>query len=311
MMPNDYPAYAPAAEPRRGTPAWVKVLGGCLIVGVVGLVILSCAAGTTAWAFFHSTPASATTTQTYAVSGAPDISIHNVAGNVRVVRGGDGTVAVQTTKHARAFNAAGAQDELRQIDVQIAQSGNSLTIQVNEPSFASHFRLWDDHSVDFTLTVPAQANIDATANAGNVDIAGIAGTMTIQDNAGDVRLTDVAGTIGITDNAGNITLTTVSLAGSSSATNNAGNIDLSGTLQSGAEFTARTTAGNVTATLPRDTSAHLTASTNAGNLRVDSGWPVSVSHSAAGATASGDLSPNPTGSLTLESTAGNVTLNAR
>jgi hypothetical protein len=269
------------------------MLGGCLIVGVVLLVVASCAVGTTAWAFFHATPATATTTQTFAVTEVPSVRIHSPAGNIDVVRGEVGSVTVQVTKYARALSAAAAQDELRQMTATVTQAGDTLDVQVSEPLFAGHLQLWDDRHVDLHVVVPAQANVAATLDAGNVDIAGITGILGVQDSAGNIRLSDVT------------------LAGSSFATENAGNIDVTGALQPGASFAARNNAGNVTAILPRDTSAHLTASADAGNVTVDPVWLVSVSRQAASATASGNLTPDPTGTLILETNAGNVTLVAQ
>jgi hypothetical protein len=291
MMPNDYPpGYAPAGTPSRHTPLWVKLIGGCLIVGVALLVVLACAAGTTAWAFIRSTPATASSTQSFPVSGVPSVRIQSTAGDIDVVPGAAGTVTVRVSKYARALTNSSAQDELRQLTVAITQTGNTLDVRVNEPVF--HFQLWDDRHVDLRITVPAQANVAATLDAGNVDLTGVSGTIGLQDNAGDISLREVT------------------LAGSSYATNNAGNIDVTGALAPGASFAARDNAGNVTATMPRETSARLTASTNAGDLNVDAGWPITISRGAAGGSASGDLTPNPTGTLILETNAGNVSLHA-
>jgi hypothetical protein len=302
MMPNDYPpGYPPYApyqpeRPRTRTPLWVKLIGGCLIAGVLLTVVFACALAATAGsvvALFNSTPVSSTTSQTFAVAGVPTVRIHNTAGNIHVVRGDAGAVVVRATKYVRGFSGQDAQTELRQITVTTTQSGDTLDVQVSEPGSGPGIHpWWNDRHVDLTISVPAQANIAATLDAGNVDV------------------TDVAGTIGIQNNAGNLTLDGVTLAGTSSATDNAGNIDVTGSLQPGASFTARTNAGNVSATLPRATSAHLTASTDAGNVSVDSVWPVSVTRQIARASASGDLTPNPTGTLVLETNAGNVTLDA-
>ena len=302
MMPNDYPpGYPPYApyqpeKPRTRTPLWVKLIGGCLIAGVLVTVILACTIAATAGsvvALFNSTPVSATTSQTFAVAGVPTVRIHNSAGNIHVVRGGAGAAVVQATKYVRGLSSSDAQTELRQITVTTTQSGDTLNIQVNEPSIGPGIHLWGtDQHVDLTITVPAQANIAADLNAGNVDV------------------TDIAGTIGVQNDAGNLSLNHVTLAGSSFATDNAGNIDVTGVLQPGASFEARTNAGNVTARLPRATSAHLTASTTAGSVSVDSVWPVNVSRQVAHASASGDLTPNPSGTLVLETNAGNVTLDA-
>ncbi len=68
-------------------------------------------------------------------------------------------------------------------------------------------------------------------------------------------------------------------------------------------------AGTVTMNLPRDTNTHLDASASAGNVSVN-GWDVSTTHNAANTTVTGDLGSNPSGTLTIQVSAGSVTLNA-
>jgi Putative adhesin len=300
MMPNDYPFYQPyppfppdqPIRPRRRTPAWVKVLGGCLGAVLLLGALFACAISFAAAALFHSSPDATTSTQTFAVDGTPTVRIHSTAGNIHVVPGDAGTVTVQATRYGRGFSSDDAQNAVRQITVGVTRSGNTLNIQVNEPNGGDGIHFWDNRHVDLTVTVPEQANIAATLSAGNVDARGITGTIGIQNDAGNLSLDDVT------------------LGGSSFAIDTAGNIDISGALQPGASLEARTNAGNVTATLPRATSAHLTASTTAGNVDVDATWPVSVTRQFGHGSASGDLNPHPTGSLVLETNAGNVTLDA-
>jgi hypothetical protein len=299
-MPNDYPTGYPPdppfqapQPPRRRTPVWVKVLGGCLAAVVLVGVVFACVAGALVAALFHSSPTTATTTQTFIMAGVPTVRIHSTAGNIHILPGDTGVVIVRAHKYAHAFSEDDAQNALRGMAVTVMQSGSTLDIQIDESGSESGVLLWGGRHVDLTVTVPAQANIAATLNAGNVDVDGVTGTIAIQNDAGNLSLDDVT------------------LGGSSSATDNAGNIDVSGALQAGASLESQTNAGNVTARLPRATSAHLTASTNAGSVDVDAVWPVSVSQQFARGSASGDLNPHPTGSLILETNAGNVTLEAR
>lgn len=289
------PMYGPPnAERRRGGNGW-KWAGGCL-AGCLGLLILlalfcALAIGGTAFAFFHTVPVSASGSQSFHVAGVPTVRIHSNTGNVQVATGEAGTVTVAYEKQARGWDRGDAENALRNITVTTTQAGDVLDVQVNGPDWSGpHF--WGDRSVRLDLTVPTQASIDTTLNAGNVDVRGVTGTVTVQNDAG------------------NVTLDGVTLTGTSSVRDDAGNIEVRGALQGGASLEARTNAGNVRLTLPKATAAHLTATTHAGNIDVDPAWAVAVSRSYAGGTATGDLQPDPRGTLTLETDAGNITLDA-
>ncbi|HEV2237911.1 MAG TPA: DUF4097 family beta strand repeat-containing protein, partial [Ktedonobacterales bacterium] len=109
--------------------------------------------------------------------------------------------------------------------------------------------------------------------------------------------------------AGSITLTQVALSGNAQVTANAGSIDLTGTLAPHTTLNVGADAGSISLTLPVATSAHLEATTNAGSIDIE-GWPITVQHELARASASGDLTPNPTGSIVIHSNAGSVTVSA-
>jgi DUF4097 and DUF4098 domain-containing protein YvlB len=276
----------------------VKLLGGCLGAFVLLIVLFACATAGLAYAFFgafgrYDVPATAATTQTFAVSGVPTVRITSQAGNIEVVRGDAAAVTVAATKHARARTHADAENTLRQISVNVTQNGNVVAVQVSMPETLGFGFLIGDRNVDLTVTVPAQANLEARLNAGNVDVR------------------DITGTVTIANDAGNLTLDNVSLAGVSTLSDHAGNVDVAGTLQAGASLDARTNAGNVTAALPAATAAHLDARTHAGSIQVDATWPIPVSRTFSSASASGDLRPNPSSRLTLSTDAGNITLIAR
>lgn len=297
-QPQAYPRYPPYAERRRGTtPTWVKLLGGCLSAMALLLILLTCAAGGLALAYFgafggYDTPATAASTQTFHVTGTPTLHITSPAGNIEVLRGEAATVTVEATKYARARSRVDAQDTLRQIIVGMTQSGNTLNVQVSLPGSTGFGFLIGNRHVDLTVTVPEQTNLTATLNAG------------------DVQVHDITGTVTIHNDAGNLTLDAVRLVGASTLGDHAGNIEVTGALNAGASLEARTNAGNVRVTLPESTAAHLDARTQAGNVDVDSVWPITVSRHVSSATASGDLQPNPSGHLTLTTDAGNITVAA-
>jgi hypothetical protein len=286
-----YPAYQPPRQPeRRSRPGWVPWVGGCLIV-FAALTFLCAAAGGIVWALeMGSDPATSTTTKTVAVTGTPDIVLHAQAANVEIVRGDANQVVVTETREVRAFTHDAAQRYLDQLKLDVQQTGNTITVTATSPEF-NGFPDYFQRSVHLTIDVPQTSNLDTGVQAGNIDISDITGRL----------VTDVQ--------AGNLHLANDTLASGSTIHVTAGNIDFDGALASGASMDVRVTAGNVELTLPRTTGARLQAEAHAGNVSVD-GWDIPVSRQDADATATGNLGTNPTGTLTIDVTAGNITVSA-
>jgi hypothetical protein len=286
-----YPAYQPARgrERRRG-PGWIPWVGGCLVLFAV-LTVLCAAAGGVVWALqLGSEPASGTVTKTAAVTGTPNIVLHAEAANVDVTPGDSGQVVVTLNKEVRAFSHDAAQRYLNELTLDVQQTGNTVTITSHSPSFNGPFDYFQ-RSVHLEISVPQSSNLDTTLQAGNMDISDVHGKL-----AADMQ-------------AGNLQLSQVTLNDGSTLHVTAGNITEDGNLMPGASLDVRVTAGNVTLMLPQSTDVHLTATAHAGNVSVD-GWDIPIVRQAADATATGDLGANPSGSLTIEVTAGNVTVSA-
>jgi hypothetical protein len=287
-----YPAYQPprGRERRRG-PGWIPWVGGCLVLFAV-LTALCAAAGGVVWALeLGSEPASDTVTRTEAVTGIPDIVLHAEAADVQVMRGDSSQVVVTEHKEVRALSHGAAQRYLNELTLDVQQTGNTVTITAHSPSFNGPTLGYFQRSMHLAISVPQSSNLDATVQAGNVDISGIHGKVATDMQAGNLQLSQVTLTDGSTLHV------------------TAGNITEDGDLTPGASLDVRVTAGNVTLILPQSTDVHLTATAHAGNVSVD-GWDIPVVRQAADATATGNLGANPSGSLTIEVTAGNVTVSA-
>ena len=107
--------------------------------------------------------------------------------------------------------------------------------------------------------------------------------------------------------AGSITLNQVTLSGDAHLSANAGSIELQGALAPHTSLDVSTNAGSVTLTLPATTSAHVEATSTVGSISIE-GWPIAVQQVFARSSASGDLTPNPTGNIVIHTNAGSVTM---
>jgi putative adhesin len=222
-------------------------------------------------------------TRTFAVEAHADLSIHNDAGNVRILRGESHQVEVRGTRYvSKLFGESG------EVPIFSTQEGHSISLNVKHWSFLRFFNIG---YVNLDIHVPASSDIQIRCNAGTLDISGISGHVNARTNAGTVmvassQLTDGsflhtnAGTItirrsilngrmrGHTD-AGTISIVESTLQGNAAFTTNAGTIHFDGELSPDSDSLFKTNAGTIDAILPSDSSFALTAHTSLGNVRND------------------------------------------
>lgn len=314
-------------ERRRGS-AWVPIIGGCLVAIAAVMALCAIAGGIVFGLARNIETATGAQTRDFTVNGPATITVRTSAANVRVVPGTTDQVTVVLSKEARGLTLQRAQQLLDAITLDVTQSGNSLTIGVNEPS-SYGFDVFS-RSVELTITTPAATSLNATLSAGNLDVRGLTGTlavelaagnltlddMTISDHAtvrmhaGNVQASRITGALTATISYGNVTLSQTTLTQNSTIRSDAGNVSFDGSLRSGVSLDVTDNAGNVSVTLPQQTDARLNATSNAGKITI-AGWSgISETSSGANASATGDLSDHPTGTVTLHVDAGNITLTA-
>ncbi len=280
---------------RRGVPWYAWVIAGvlgALLLSIVGCCALSGLAVGLIGHLRSAAQVTDTSTMTFAVSDTPTLVIRDPAGNVSLMPGSTNEVRVEATKRVREPFGGDSQRTLSAIKVQMTPSGNTITVAVQLPS-QRETGFGGNRTVDLAITTPPSSNLTADVAAGNLTLGALTGRLTITAAAGDV-------------NASGVTL-----RGASRIVATAGNITLDGSLSEGASLDIHMSAGHVLLRLPSDTPAHLSAHVSVGSMTV-SGWPIAVTHpSASGASASGDLGANPTGSITIAVDSGNATIQAR
>lgn len=287
------PAYGPPpwAPRRRRSNAWVWwLVGGVLgFFVLLGLLVALIGSLIGAWVGSVSGPRyTVESTQTFAVTGTPNMVVRDTAGNITVRSGDAGKVTVHVTKVVRGLvNEAAQRHALDDVTVATTQSGNTVNVTAD---FATNvFDGTPGHrTVDLLITVPAGANVAVTAAAGNIDVAHIAGVYTV----------DAA--------AGNITVRDATFADGSRLSAAAGNMTLEGALASGASMDVNVSAGNVDLRLPAQTHADLDARASVGNVTIH-GWSIPVNRSGmVGASATGPLGGDPRGTVHVSVSTGNI-----
>ncbi len=292
-----YPPYPPSApygragRERQPISAGVVAIGILLIILAILMAAFFVFAGVLQGMAWIAQPAKATETRTFTVAGTPTLALDVSAGNVHILPGTNGQITATLTKEVHAITYTAAQQTLDAITLDATQSGDSVRVAVHDPGLDG-FPTWINRKMELTVSVPASANLDLTVSAGNLDAHGISGSL-----VGRVS-------------AGNLDLRGMTISGDSSLHVTAGNVSYAGALAPGAFLRVLVTAGNVDITLPATTPTHLEASATAGNLSVH-GWPgVNTTRSGVGGLVSADLNPQPTSTLSIDVTAGNVTVEA-
>lgn len=289
------PVYPPPQpqRPPSGVHWGVWVLGGLLgilLLGAAAVVVVAALIGGL-MAAVGQTEQTDVTTKTFAVSGMPSLVVSDSAGNVTIQSGSGAHVTVQVTKHAWAASTAVARRGLSTVAVNLAQSGNAISVTAQFPT-----NVFDSgmarRTVDLLITAPPQVNVDVNLGAGNL------------------QARQLSGAIKLVSGAGNLTLSGDTFAQTSLLNTGAGNITGDCAIASGANVRMQIGAGNATLTMPADTPAHLVASTGVGNMTI-TGWSMPMMGPGVGHHTSGDMNPNPTATLTIQIGTGNLTMTSR
>lgn len=270
--------------------AWIA--GGCIslcILLVIGCALLGGAITGLIYTFANQKEATATASQTLAVSGTPTLDVTNTAGSITVVPGRAGEVQIAYTKRAHDVSQTDARRAVNAIELTISQAGNAITVIVRSPNTASMEAFRGQHTVDITLTLPAASNLQLRLAAGRVDVRDVTGSLTANVQAGNVNLTGV------------------SLADDNTVRVGAGNVTFDGALLVGSTLDVHVATGNTDVTLPPNAATHIAAVTSMGDVTI-SGWPITPIHSGTGATATGDTTLKPTSTLTIHTDTGRISV---
>jgi hypothetical protein len=180
--------------------------------------------------------------QSFTVAGTPNLVINDAAGGVRIHQGSGSQIVIDATAHGGLFA------NLSNDTVEAKQSGNTVNILVGEAG-----DVLNHGTVDLDITLPANSNIQATVNAGGLDINGISGQMNLKVEAGALNFEN--GT----------------LEGQSLLKNNAGAINFNGSITAGGNYDFENDAGAINLTLPSDVPFTLDASSQLGKVNNDFG----------------------------------------
>lgn len=266
----------------------IIILSLSLVLVAVGMVVSVVVAGGVI-GHIGALDKTATTDQTFAVSGAPTISLQDRNGTITVTRGGENSVVVHAVKRAAT------DDLLAKLQVNIQQDGNHVTIETtgdNLPGIA--FFSYSRVAVDYQIQVPAHADLmPIRSSNGRIDVSGIAGQFDLNTSNGVITAQDVDGTVSAQTSNGRVSITggrgTLRLGSSNGIvevqdvqadgidlhTSN-GRVSFAGSLAPGSKNTVDTSNGSISMTLPPDSALTVDLRSGNGSIHV-TGFPVTAS----------------------------------
>ncbi len=190
----------------------------------------------TSTAVFASTP-QGTFEKTLTVSGPVSLEVLTHSGDVTVRAGSSGSVFIRGKIYVGNHWLAGNRDaEVHEIEQHppIRQDGNSIHIDYVDMK---------NISVNYEISVPADAVVRTRSGSGDQTIEGTRGNVDTQTGSGDVRLTNLTGEIRLQTGSGNIRARQVS--GPVKGGTGSGDVEIEET--SSGDIDLHTGSGNITA----------------------------------------------------------------
>ncbi|MDQ2788067.1 MAG: DUF4097 domain-containing protein [Chloroflexota bacterium] len=266
----------------------ILLLSLVLVLVAVGMVASVAVAGSVI-GHIGDLSKTATTDQTFAVTGAPTISVQDHNGTITVTRGTENSVVVHATKRAATDGL------LAKLQVNIQQDGNRITIGTTGDT-SSGFAWFGNHgmAVDYQIEAPAHADLGPiTSSNGRIDVTGIAGQFDLSTSNGIITARDVDGNVSAqTDNGrvsviggrgmlrlgssnGIVEVQNVEATGLDLHTSN-GRVSFTGSLALGSKNTVETSNGTVSIILPPESALSVDLRSGNGSVHVN-GFPVTTS----------------------------------
>src|SRR5580658_10797631 len=163
--------------------------------------------------------AAGTFDKTLTVNGPVRIELTNGSGDAHISAGGPGEVRVHGDIEARSWSEKDSQERVQQLAANppLSQEGNLIRIGGS----GSHS---GNASVDYTIVVPADAEIHAATGSGDVEVDGIKGPANFTSGSGAITAANITADVQALTGSGEIHLTQVQ--GQVQATSGSGDITL-------------------------------------------------------------------------------------
>lgn len=229
------------------------------------------------------------TTRTIALDGAESVAVETEAGDVTV------QTEDRDDVHVVAKRSAGSEDELEQISLDVANSGDRIDLTVERNYEETPL---SPPTMDLDVTLPSGVRLAAAeTGAGRLDVSGVLGPTSLRIGSGGASIDGVDGDAEIDGGSGDITVGGVdgsvsATLGSGSLTATFDSLSADATLEAGSGDVSLTAAESIDATVLLSPGSG-SASANGVDLReTDDAFVATLgegTHQIEAATGSGDI----------------------
>ncbi|MFZ3218094.1 MAG: DUF4097 family beta strand repeat-containing protein [Candidatus Acidiferrales bacterium] len=157
--------------------------------------------------------------KTFTVNGPVRLDLTNGSGDTRIQAGAPGEVRVHGEIQARSWSEENSRHRVQTLasNPPVSQDGNLIRIGAS----GAHE---GDVSIDYTIIVPADAELHATTGSGDVEVDGIKGPANFVSGSGAISASNISGDVQAVAGSGTIHLSHVQ--GQVQATAGSGDISL-------------------------------------------------------------------------------------
>jgi DUF4097 and DUF4098 domain-containing protein YvlB len=207
--------------------------------------------------------------KTLTVSGPIRIELTNGGGDSQITTGPVGEVRVHGEIQVRAWSDKTGQQRVDAIQSNPPVTQDGSLIRIGGSSWRSK-----DVSIDYTITVPVDAEIRATTGSGDLEINGLKGPANFTTGSGDIKAFRIAGDVQVTAGSGAVELSEI--GGQVQVTAGSGDITLD---RIGGDIRLQTGSGALEVT---DPGGKLEANTSSGDITIRGGAADIRTHSSSG-----------------------------
>jgi len=189
--------------------------------------------------------------QTYPLNKQGRVHLENVNGNVRIVTWDREEIKVDAIKQAKK------EEHLDEVKINVDATADEVRIKTKYPDSKTRRNKNNSTSVDYTLTVPKQTQLDkiSTVNGG-VEIENVRGDVEASSVNGNVMASGLAGGVALSTVNGSVNASFAEVKQAASLKSVNGGVTIALAPEANAEISANTLNGDISSDFPLQVKKH-------------------------------------------------------